>query len=72
MPQSHWPFAVEAPGIGASRGEVMGYAFDCREIGSLVIEAKFSCYSAHVLTGSPLGMSGWPLTRALGEDRLIG
>ncbi len=40
---------VEAMGIRAARGEVVSDAFNGSQIGRLVIESKFACYSAHSL-----------------------
>ncbi len=33
---------VEAPGVGAARGQVVGDAFDRCEVGCLVVETKLS------------------------------
>ncbi|MNT89565.1 hypothetical protein D3C72_2303150 [compost metagenome] len=71
MAEGDWAFAVEAPGVRAARGEMVGDAFDRCEVGGLSVETKLSCYSAHFLTGSPLGMSGWRDKGAQGGDSSI-
>lgn len=45
---------MEAAGIGAAGGEVVGDAFDRSQIGGAVIEAKFSSKSTHISVFSDL------------------
>jgi hypothetical protein len=33
MAEGDWPLAVKAMGVGAARGQVVGDALDCREVG---------------------------------------
>lgn len=47
MAQGDGPLAVDALGIGAARGQVVGDSLDRGQVGRSLIKTQFASYSAH-------------------------